>query len=197
MISMNYLHSKNIFIEHNQINMVNHNKENKPLFQTPVFNVSCFNCKINPIPKVVYYCIPLKYFICTKCEKTIGQNIGFPLVKICNYDALKDALQLESAQPFTDKFYSNITEGNNVSSAFPKNNPLLSNINNLKNNIEDINKDKISNENNIKININNMEILVAKIKQEYDLKIWTDRQIEIAIKKANGNFEQALIYLIN
>ena len=39
--------------------------------------------------------------------------------------------------------------------------------------------------------------LIEKIKREYNLNTFTDRQIENAIKKADGNFEQAIIYLIN
>ena len=88
-------------------------------------------------------------------------------------------------------------EGNNVSSAFPKDNLLLSNKDNIKNKVENIDNLKKHNENKIQININNLEIWIKKIKQEYSLSAFTNGQIENAIKKANGNFEQAKIYLIN
>jgi hypothetical protein len=195
-LSISYLNSKNLFIEHKQINSIN-NSNNRTFFQNPIFNVFCVNCKMNPIPKVVFYCIPIKCYICSKCEEKIGGNIAFPLVKICNYDALKNSLELEYAQPFTESFYSNVKEGNNVSSAFPKDNLLLSNKDNIKHEAESIDKVKTHNENKIQININNLEILIKKIKQEYSLNTFTNRQIENAIKKANGKFEQAIIYLIN
>ena len=59
MLSINCLNSKNLFKEHKQINSIN-NSNNKTVFQTPIFNVSCVNCKMNPIPKVVFYCITIK-----------------------------------------------------------------------------------------------------------------------------------------
>ena len=49
-------------------------------------------------------------------------------------------------------------EGNNVSSAFPKDNLLLSNKDNIKNKVENIDNLKKHNENKIQININNLEI---------------------------------------
>ena len=173
----NELKNNNINII-NQINDINANA-NVNLNQTYlVFNIACSLCNQFPIIKILYYCPTCSVYICPECENKPDINHRHSILKIQ-----------------TQQQYSDLMEKiNNSRNGNLENNQ--SNLAKIKDNIKD-SVLKIFGNNKEEVNIpqpnlaSQMSIIqIARV--QYGLEGISDEQLQDAIRKTNGNIENAI-----
>jgi len=197
--NINNINNINNF-NNNNFNEINNNISSQTYM---VFPLNCNLCSKYPIVKVLYYCPVCSIPLCEECEDKLGINHRHSILKI------------QTNQQFDDlnsRIKSVSKEGNNQTNNNNKNNGNNSNENqsqimNLFNNIKDsvmsgIFGDDKKNENVNNINISNQQMIPQKMsliqlaRAQYDLNGIDDNQLQEAIKKTNGNIDEAVILLM-
>lgn len=173
----NELNNNNINII-NQINDINANA-NVNLNQTYlVFNIACGLCNQFPIIKILYYCPTCSVYICPECENKPDINHRHSILKIQ-----------------TQQQYSDLMEKiNNSRNGNLENNQ--SNLAKIKDNIKD-SVLKIFGNNKEEINIPQQNLtsqmsIIQIARAQYGLEGISDEQLQDAIRKTNGNIENAI-----
>ena len=173
----NELNNNNINII-NQINDINANA-NVNLNQTYlVFNIACGLCNQFPIIKILYYCPTCSVYICPECENKPDINHRHSILKIQ-----------------TQQQYSDLMEKiNNSRNGNLENNQ--SNLAKIKDNIKDSvlkifgnNKEE---ENIPPQNLTSQMSIIQIARAQYGLEGISDEQLQDAIRKTNGNIENAI-----
>ena len=186
----------NVPINKIDINDMNLDEDNLREKKFMVFPCTCNICTQYPIVKVLYHCPKCALFLCEECEENLGINHRHSILKIQTKNQFEDAdLKINNdLQNEKNKNVNNQQQINNMSNSFKG---VLGIINIFGNN----NKCK---DDNIKLNKNkNQEfspkkmnlIQLARIK--YDLNGISDDKLEEAIKKANGNIDEAITILMS
>ena len=199
---MNNLYRNNINNKYNenQINNLQEIPNNNPnirnqidnhLFQNNNQQISNFNCPFpcffcgnSPILEVVYYCPNCKNVFCKRCELKEGPRHNHSYYQIknnsqYNYLHLNEKIKLKNLI----SGFENKVQGvyNNVANFFIDNNNLNNDINNNRNNIQ---------------TENNKELyLIKAARNSYDLRNVSDLQLKEALRKTNGNIDNAIILL--
>ena len=173
----NELNNNNINII-NQINDINANA-NVNLNQTYlVFNIACGLCNQFPIIKILYYCPTCSVYICPECENKPDINHRHSILKIQ-----------------TQQQYSDLMEKiNNSRNGNLENNQ--SNLAKIKDNIKD-SVLKIFGNNKEEVNIPQPNLasqmsIIQIARAQYILEGISDEQLQDAIRKTNGNIENAI-----
>ena len=173
----NELNNNNINII-NQINDINANA-NVNLNQTYlVFNIACSLCNQFPIIKILYYCPTCSVYICPECENKPDINHRHSILKIQ-----------------TQQQYSDLMEKiNNSRNGNLENNQ--SNLAKIKDNIKD-SVLKIFGNNKEEVNIPQQNLtsqmsIIQIARAQYGLEGISDEQLQDAIRKTNGNIENAI-----
>ena len=173
----NELNNNNINII-NQINDINANA-NVNLNQTYlVFNIACGLCNQFPIIKILYYCPTCSVYICPECENKPDINHRHSILKIQ-----------------TQQQYSDLMEKiNNSRNGNLENNQ--SNLAKIKDNIKD-SVLKIFGNNKEEVNIPQKNLtsqmsIIQIARAQYILEGISDEQLQDAIRKTNGNIENAI-----
>ena len=173
----NELNNNNINII-NQINDINANA-NVNLNQTYlVFNIACGLCNQFPIIKILYYCPTCSVYICPECENKPDINHRHSILKIQ-----------------TQQQYSDLMEKiNNSRNGNLENNQ--SNLAKIKDNIKD-SVLKIFGNNKEEVNIPQPNLasqmsIIQIARAQYGLEGISDEQLQDAIRKTNGNIENAI-----
>ena len=173
----NELNNNNINII-NQINDINANA-NVNLNQTYlVFNIACGLCNQFPIIKILYYCPTCSVYICPECENKPDINHRHSILKIQ-----------------TQQQYSDLMEKiNNSRNGNLENNQ--SNLAKIKDNIKD-SVLKIFGNNKEEVNIPQQNLtsqmsIIQIARAQYGLEGISDEQLQDAIRKTNGNIENAI-----
>ena len=173
----NELNNNNINII-NQINDINANA-NVNLNQTYlVFNIACSLCNQFPIIKILYYCPTCSVYICPECENKPDINHRHSILKIQ-----------------TQQQYSDLMEKiNNSRNGNLENNQ--SNLAKIKDNIKD-SVLKIFGNNKEEVNIPQKNLtsqmsIIQIARAQYGLEGISDEQLQDAIRKTNGNIENAI-----
>jgi len=173
----NELNNNNINII-NQINDINANA-NVNLNQTYlVFNIACGLCNQFPIIKILYYCPTCSVYICPECENKPDINHRHSILKIQ-----------------TQQQYSDLMEKiNNSRNGNLENNQ--SNLAKIKDNIKD-SVLKIFGNNKEEVNIPQKNLtsqmsIIQIARAQYGLEGISDEQLQDAIRKTNGNIENAI-----
>ena len=199
---MNNLYRNNINNKYNenQINNLQEIPNNNPnirnqidnhLFQNNNQQISNFNCPFpcffcgnSPILEVVYYCPNCKNVFCKRCELKEGPRHNHSYYQIknnsqYNYLHLNEKIKLKNLI----SGFENKVQGvyNNVANFFIDDNNLNNDINNNRNNIQ---------------TENNKELyLIKAARNSYDLRNVSDLQLKEALRKTNGNIDNAIILL--
>lgn len=162
----------------NQINDINANA-NVNLNQTYlVFNIACSLCNQFPIIKILYYCPTCSVYICPECENKPDINHRHSILKIQ-----------------TQQQYSDLMEKiNNSRNGNLENNQ--SNLAKIKDNIKD-SVLKIFGNNKEEVNIPQQNLtsqmsIIQIARAQYGLEGISDEQLQDAIRKTNGNIENAI-----
>ena len=162
----------------NQINDINANA-NVNLNQTYlVFNIACGLCNQFPIIKILYYCPTCSVYICPECENKPDINHRHSILKIQ-----------------TQQQYSDLMEKiNNSRNGNLENNQ--SNLAKIKDNIKD-SVLKIFGNNKEEVNIPQQNLtsqmsIIQIARAQYGLEGISDEQLQDAIRKTNGNIENAI-----
>ena len=162
----------------NQINDINANA-NVNLNQTYlVFNIACSLCNQFPIIKILYYCPTCSVYICPECENKPDINHRHSILKIQ-----------------TQQQYSDLMEKiNNSRNGNLENNQ--SNLAKIKDNIKDSvlkifgnNKEEV---NSPQQNLTSQLSIIQIARAQYGLEGISDEQLQDAIRKTNGNIENAI-----
>ena len=163
-----------------QDNVTKNNNNNN---QAPSFTCSfpCSYCNKTPLFNIIYYCPKCNDIFCSNCELNKGPNHVHLYCKIqnkiqYNYFHLEEKLKLKK---FKNKVENKVQGVFNMVNNYI-NNESNQNNNNINNNQKD---------NYVRIN------LVKKARSSYDLKNITDEQIKDALRKTNGNIDNAIILL--
>ena len=164
----------------NQINDINANA-NINLNQTYlVFNITCGLCNQYPIIKILYYCPTCSVYICPECEKKPDINHRHSILKI------------QTQQQYADL----VEKINNSKENLLKNNQNQSNLAKIKDNIKDSvlkifgnNKEE---ENIPPQNLTSQMSIIQIARAQYGLEGISDEQLQDAIRKTNGNIENAI-----
>ena len=162
----------------NKINDINANA-NVNLNQTYlVFNIACSLCNQFPIIKILYYCPTCSVYICPECENKPDINHRHSILKIQ-----------------TQQQYSDLMEKiNNSRNGNLENNQ--SNLAKIKDNIKD-SVLKIFGNNKEEVNIPQQNLtsqmsIIQIARAQYGLEGISDEQLQDAIRKTNGNIENAI-----
>ena len=164
----------------NQINDINANA-NINLNQTYlVFNITCGLCNQYPIIKILYYCPTCSVYICPECEKKPDINHRHSILKI------------QTQQQYADL----VEKINNSKENLLKNNQNQSNLAKITDNIKDSvlkifgnNKEE---ENIPPQNLTSQMSIIQIARAQYGLEGISDEQLQDAIRKTNGNIENAI-----
>ena len=164
----------------NQINDINANA-NINLNQTYlVFNITCGLCNQYPIIKILYYCPTCSVYICPECEKKPDINHRHSILKI------------QTSQQYADL----VEKINNSKENLLKNNQNQSNLAKITDNIKDSvlkifgnNKEE---ENIPPQNLTSQMSIIQIARAQYGLEGISDEQLQDAIRKTNGNIENAI-----
>ena len=164
----------------NQINDINANA-NINLNQTYlVFNITCGLCNQYPIIKILYYCPTCSVYICPECEKKPDINHRHSILKI------------QTQQQYADL----VEKINNSKENLSKNNQNQSNLAKITDNIKDSvlkifgnNKEE---ENIPPQNLTSQMSIIQIARAQYGLEGISDEQLQDAIRKTNGNIENAI-----
>ena len=164
----------------NQINDINANA-NINLNQTYlVFNITCGLCNQYPIIKILYYCPTCSVYICPECEKKPDINHRHSILKI------------QTSQQYADL----VEKINNSKENLLKNNQTQSNLAKITDNIKDSvlkifgnNKEE---ENIPPQNLTSQMSIIQIARAQYGLEGISDEQLQDAIRKTNGNIENAI-----
>ena len=164
----------------NQINDINANA-NINLNQTYlVFNITCGLCNQYPIIKILYYCPTCSVYICPECEKKPDINHRHSILKI------------QTSQQYADL----VEKINNSKENLLKNNQNQSNLAKIRDNIKDSvlkifgnNKEE---ENIPPQNLTSQMSIIQIARAQYGLEGISDEQLQDAIRKTNGNIENAI-----
>ena len=188
------------------INQIQPIRENQILSQKQIqFDVKCSYCNIYPILNTIYKCPICNQFYCSNCEHKYGDRHPHSLLKIRNYNQLTEVDSMVfSKAPSSISSYS--VPSNNVGLAQPLASPYISNqpiqvmqepsaIDTIVNSVKQIPNKVITffSGNDGKEQLT----LVQLARKNYDLAGFTDGQIEDALKRCNGNIDQAVIFLAN
>ena len=149
------------------------------------FPYYCQLCKIAPIYQALYYCKECKLTICPKCELSEGQKHIHPFYKIQTTQQF-DFLMIENSTGI-EKLLDGVS--NKLEGAY---NSMLGffGTNNNNNNNRNVKNDPV-NQRPQRIS------LIQLARNYYDLRNFTDQQIEIALLKANKNIDEAVIILVS
>ena len=164
----------------NQINDINANA-NINLNQTYlVFNITCGLCNQYPIIKILYYCPTCSVYICPECEKKPDINHRHSILKI------------QTSQQYADL----VEKINNSKENLLKNNQNQSNLAKITDNIKD-SVLKIFGNNKEEVNIPQPNLasqmsIIQIARAQYGLEGISDEQLQDAIRKTNGNIENAI-----
>lgn len=170
------------------------------------FDVKCFCCNIYPILNTMYKCPICNQFYCSNCEQKYGERHPHCLLKIRNYTQLYDlGSMIFSKAPSSIPSYSVPNNGvvQPLASPYISNQPIqmmqpqeASTFDTIVNSVKEIpNKVKtffVGNDGQ-----QEQLTLVQLARKNYDLAGFTDGQIEDALKRCNGNIDQAVIFLAN
>ena len=191
--SLNSINNNNQNYNENIINNVNLNNirhqgniienDNNNNYQAPPFTCSfpCSYCNKSPLSNIIYYCPNCNDVFCSNCELNKGPYHAHLYSKIqnkiqYNYFHLDEKLKLKKlknkVENKVEDIYNRIT--NYINNESNQNN----------NNINNTQKD----------NYARLD-LVKKARSSYDLKNITDEQIKDALRKTNGNIDNAVILL--
>ena len=173
----NNINNNNIDIN-NANNIIN--KNITTIFMT--FPSTCSVCNLYPLVKVMYYCPKCSMILCEKCEEKPEFNHRHLIYKIQTKEQFED-LQLKL----------NPNKNNNNSN----NDANQSQLQKFKNSIINLfgnNNDKNINNQN-QDNPQHMSVIQIA-RQRYDLKGINDNQLQMAINKANGNIDEAILLLL-
>ena len=188
------------------INQIQPIRDNQILSQKQIqFDVKCYCCNIYPILNTMYKCPICNHFYCSNCEHKYGDRHPHSLLKIRNYNQLTEVDSMVfSKAPSSISSYS--VPSNNVGLAQPLASPYISNqpiqvmqepsaIDTIVNSVKQIPNKVITffSGNDGKEQLT----LVQLARKNYDLAGFTDGQIEDALKRCNGNIDQAVIFLAN
>lgn len=197
--NINNLNNINNINNINNFNNINNKVQQPQNFQQPQnqnrqindnlyvlsFPYYCQLCKIAPIYQALYYCKECKLTICPKCELSEGQKHIHPFYKIQTTQQF-DFLMIENSTGIEKLLdgVSNKLEGayNSMLGFFGTNNNNNNNRN-LKNDPVNQRPQRIS--------------LIQLARNYYDLRNFTDQQIETALLKANKNIDEAVIILVS
>ena len=169
----------------NQINDINANA-NINLNQTYlVFNITCGLCNQYPIIKILYYCPTCSVYICPECEKKPDINHRHSILKVQTQQQFEDLME---------KINKSKSELN-----LENNNKNQLNLATITDNIKDI-KDSVlkifkGNKEDVIIpqhNITQQLSLIQIARAQYGLEGISDEQLQDAIRKTNGNIENAI-----
>ena len=128
----------------------------------------CSYCNISPIFNIIYYCPICNDIFCSNCELRKGPNHSHSYCKIQNKNQY-NYFHLDekiNAQNLKNKFENKVKGVYNTVSKYLNNEPNLNN-----------------------------NYLVKKARSSYELKNISDEQIIDALRKTNGNIDDAVILL--
>ena len=165
----------------NNENINNNMNANVNLSQTHlVFNIPCGLCSQFPIIKILYYCPTCSVYICPECERKPDINHRHSILKVQTQQQYNDLIE-KIGKKAELKLENNINE---------------SNLAKITNNIKDSFLKIIgSNKEEINLQPQNMTqqmSLIQIARMKYDLQGRSDKQIEEAIRKTNGDIEKAI-----
>ena len=225
--NMNFLNqNKQINNQFNNIqsNNSNLNQLNRNYQNIINFPVNCFTCGKFPIKNILYMCNICTLFFCEECEKVQGPIHPHPLIKIRtnqqfqkwniieNKDESSSIIKvfgnvknsvLGGFKSISDYFYgennndnqNNMNNNYNINNQF--NNNMNMNQNYFYNNPNNQNLQINNNYNRNYFSNNNMNQMIQIARNKYNLSNISNEQLEQAIKKANGNIDQAVISFIS
>ena len=203
---------KNNINTRNNINNINNNMNNNNLSSQTymVFPLSCNLCNQYPIVKVLYYCLVCNIPLCEECEDKLGINHRHSIIKVQTNQQFEDLnFRIKSCSKGGNSQSNTNTNNNNDNGN--SSNENQSRVMNLFNNIKDCvisgifgDDKKTENINNVnqKVNIKNEQMvpqrmsLIQLARAQYDLNGVSDKQIQEAIEKSNGNIDEAVILLM-
>ena len=197
--NINNLNNINNINNINNFNNINNKVQQPQNFQQPQnqnrqindnlyvlsFPYYCQLCKIAPIYQALYYCKECKLTICPKCELSEGQKHIHPFYKIQTTQQF-DFLMIENSTGI-EKLLDGVS--NKLEGAY---NSMLGffGTNNNNNNNRNVKNDPV-NQRPQRIS------LIQLARNYYDLRNFTDQQIETALLKANKNIDEAVIILVS
>ena len=212
--NMNILNQNKIInIQNNNIKSNNSNQQNRNYENIINFPVNCFTCGKFPIANILYMCNECTIFFCEECEKVHGPIHPHPLIKIRTNQQFQKWNIIENKDESSSiiKVIGNVK--NSVLGGFKSISDYFygENNNNNKNNMNHYNNMNqnyfYNNPNNqMKINNNfnqnyfsnnNMNQMIQIARNKYNLSNISNEQLEQAIKKNNGNIDQAVISFIS
>lgn len=171
------------------------------------FETGCCKCNTFPIIAVLYFCPKCNAYLCQNCEEKIGFTHEHPLFKIRNNSMLIEAqnytraIQKESKNNTFSNNATSINE-NNPSSPFVNSsvNPIKKDDNSSVGEFFGKVKDGIfglpTKIKGLFDNTENKLTDVQKMRNMFQLGNFTDTQIEVALNRANGNYEEAAALLV-
>ena len=193
----NYQNIQNQINNNNQMNIRNNNYQNiqnqinNNIFQNSyqqniafICPFPCLFCNNSPISEIVYYCPNCNNVFCKRSELKAGPKHNHAYYQIknnsqYNYLHLNEKIKIK-----------NILTGfgNKVQGAY-------NNMVNFLKNDYSINNDMNNNRNNIQMDNNQESYLINIARNSYDLRNISDQQIKEALRKTNGNIDNAVILL--
>ena len=181
---------------------------NQPIVQNSMqqkqikFDIQCYCCKIYPILNTMYKCPICNHFFCANCEQKYGDRHPHSLLKIRNYTQLNElgsmvfskipssvpsySVQVAQPQPLASPYISN-----QPVQAIPAQEPSA--FDTIVNTVKEI-------PSKVKTFFVGGEEELSKVqlaRKNYNLAGFTDEQIEEALRRCNGNIDQAVIFLAN
>ena len=196
----------------NNINRINNNMNNNNLSSQTymVFPLSCNLCNQYPIVKVLYYCLVCNIPLCEECEDKLGINHRHSILKVQTNQQFEDLnLRIKSCSKGGNSQSNNIKNNNDNGYSSNSNQSQIMNLfNNIKDSVisgifgDDKKNENINNVNQEVNNNNNQQMapqrmsLIQLARAQYDLNGVSDKQIQEAIEKSNGNIDEAVILLM-
>ncbi len=223
--NMNILNqNKQINNQNNNIqsNNSNQNQLNRNYQNIINFPVNCLTCGKFPIKNILYMCNICTLFFCEECEKVQGPIHPHPLIKIRTNQQFQKWNIIENKDESSSiiKVFGNVKNSvlggfksisdyfsgennndnkNNMNNNYNMNNQFNNNMNMNQNYFyNNPNQNQINNNYNRNyFSNNNMNQMIQIARNKYNLSNISNEQLEQAIKKANGNIDQAVISFIS
>ena len=164
----------------------NINNQNSRYLYFLSFPYNCSMCRKGPIYHVLYFCRDCQLLLCSNCEAREGPRHPHPFSKCQNafqFEHLNIG-NVSSFDKFVDGVGSTVEKGyNSILGWFGGKNDAQNNNNNNRSNVQVMRGPQwIS--------------MVQVARTNYDLRSFTDKQIEDALIKAKGNMDEAVIILV-
>ena len=163
----------------------NINSQNSRYLYFLSFPYNCTLCKKGPIYHVLYFCRDCNLLLCSNCEAREGPRHPHPFSKCQNafqFEHLNIG-NVSNFDKFVDGVGSTVEKGYNSILGWFGGKTDAQNNNNNRSNVQVIRGPQwIS--------------MVQVARSNYDLRSFTDKQIEDALIKAKGNMDEAVVILV-